>query len=387
MIPVAHAVRKSVIVSMIVSMIVGAIALAPPTAARAQGAAGDDGVFTVVDVDVDVTAETAAAARETAIESGHRAAFDRLMRRLVPNNQIQDVPQIDAERITQMVRSFGVDNEKTSAVRYLARLRFDFDRVATRRFLRESGTPFAETKSKTVLVLPVLRRAGIYLLWDAQNTWLQAWQALEPRDGLVPMIVPVGDLADINDISADQAVQGRQDRLDVVLRRYGATDAVLALAQVDGSGLGAAPTVQITLTRFGSQDSDRSTVLSVPGLAGASVEDTIAAAAPRVASQIEEDWKLDNLLRFDLPQELIAVLPLQDLADWVVVERLLSEIAFVESSELLALSRSGATVRLRYFGNQEQLGLALSQRDVRLTEEDDGWVLRHAPGAGSASAQ
>ena len=69
------------------------------------------------------------------------------------------------------------------------------------------------------------------------------------------------------------------------------------------------------------------------------------------------------------------------------LERLLSEIAFIEASELLALSRLGATVRLRYFGNQEQLSLSLSQRNVQLAEPDKGWTLRHVPDARNARAR
>jgi len=376
MIPIFRAMR--------LSMIVAAIALISVDTALGQNAPGDGGVFTVTDVSVDATAETATAAREKALENGHRDAFVRLMTRLVPLNLRKRELEADTGRITQLVKSFGVDQEKTSAVRYLATLRFAFDRDGMRKFLRKAGLPFAETQSKPVLVLPVLRRAGVYLLWDAQNTWRNAWSALPVPDGLVPIIVPNGDLADINDISADQAVRGRQDRLDAILARYGATDAILVLAALDTPRLGNAPVVQVTITRFGTRDGDRTTVLGVVAEPGASVEDTIAAAAPRGASQIEEDWKLDNLLRFDLPRELIAVMPLDDLSDWVSMKGRLSKIAFIEASELLALSRLGATVRLRYFGNEEQLTLALSQRDVRLAKDDNGWTLRNDPEAGSA---
>ena len=379
MIPVGRAARLSTIATV--------IALISVDTALGQNAPNDGGVFTVLDVAVDTTAETAAAARVKALASGHRAAFVRLMSRLVPRTLRKRKLEAGADRITQLVRSFGVDQEKTSAVRYLATLRFAFDRDGMRVFLREAGLAFAETQSKPVLVLPVLRRAGVYLLWDAQNTWLKAWSALPPPDGLVPIIVPKGELADLNDISAEQAVQGRQDRLDVILARYGATDAILALASIDTRRLGNAPVVQVTITRFGTRDADRTTVLAVTAKSGDSIEDTIAAAAPRAFFQIEEDWKLDNLLRFDLPRELIAVMPLDDLSDWVFMKRLLSEIAFIEASELLAFSRLGATVRLRYFGNQEQLALALSQRDVRLSEDDRGWTLRHDPEAGSARAR
>lgn len=368
--------------TLVVAIVLGAI-----TTALGQGAPDDDGVYTVLAVDVDARAETAAAARVKALEAGHRAAFDRLMTRMVPRNRRAELPEVSSKRLKQLVRSFGVDREKTSAVRYLATLRFEFDRAATRDFLRTAGVAFAETRSKPVLILPVLRRAGVYLLWDAQNTWRKAWSSLPAPDGLVPMIAPKGDLSDINDISADQAVRGRQDRLDVILRRYGATDAILALAVVDTRRIGNAPVVQVTITRFGAQDADRTTVLSVVAEPGSTIEETIAAAAPRAAAQIEEDWKQDNLLRFDLPQELVAVMRLDNLSEWVRMERLLSEIAFIETSELVALSRLGATVRLRYFGNQEQLSLALSQRDVRLTEGENGWVLQYTSGAESSLAR
>jgi hypothetical protein len=370
-----------------ISTFVAAIALTTLDPAAGQGVPAEHGVFTVLGVDVDAKAETAAAARGKALIAGHRQAFGRLMTRLVPRSRLSEIPAATNDQIAEIVRSFGVDQEKTSAVRYLATLRFEFDREGTRGFLRAAGVAFAETTSKPVLILPVLRRAGVYLLWDAQNTWRKAWSSLPASDGLVPMIVPKGDLSDVNDISPDQAVRGRQDRLDVILRRYDATDAILALAVVDTRRLGNAPVIQVTITRFGAQDADRTTVLSVVAEPGRSIEDTIAAAAPRAAAQIEEDWKLDNLLRFDLPQELVTLLRLDELSDWVAMERLLSEIAFIETIERLALSRQGATIRLRYFGSQEQLALALSQRDVRLTTAENGWILSHDRDGGSTRAR
>ena len=69
------------------------------------------------------------------------------------------------------------------------------------------------------------------------------------------------------------------------------------------------------------------------------------------------------------------------------MERVLSEIAFIEAIDLLALSRGGVTVRLRYLGNQEQLALALSQHDVRLVKDADHWILRHEQDARSTRAR
>ena len=94
------------------STIVAALSLTSVGAALGQDAAEADGVFTVTDVAVDATAETAAAAREKALEMGHRSAFLRLMARLVPQNLRKREVEADFDRITQLVKSFGVDEEK-----------------------------------------------------------------------------------------------------------------------------------------------------------------------------------------------------------------------------------------------------------------------------------
>ena len=49
-----------------------------------------------------------------------------------------------------MVLSFGIDEEKTSRVRYIGSLSFQFRRAEVRRFLIRAGASFAETQSKPV---------------------------------------------------------------------------------------------------------------------------------------------------------------------------------------------------------------------------------------------
>ena len=83
-------------------------------------------VFEVRDVAVDVTAETATKARELALIEGRKLAFRRLLERLTLRIEHQGLPDLGAEEIAAYVNDFSVAEEKTSAVRYLARLNFRF---------------------------------------------------------------------------------------------------------------------------------------------------------------------------------------------------------------------------------------------------------------------
>ena len=87
-----------------------------PTLGKAQSA----NIYAVIGVDVDRTSETAAKARQEAIIEAHRLAFDRLMTRLVPADQRTGLPVPPQAKVVEMVLSFGIDEEKTSRVRYLS---------------------------------------------------------------------------------------------------------------------------------------------------------------------------------------------------------------------------------------------------------------------------
>lgn len=147
-------------------------------------------VYEVRDVPVDVTAETAAQAREQALAEGERQAFDLLLRRLTLAMDRDRLPTLDNTGMAALVKDFSVVEEKTSDVRYLAKLDFRFKREGVRNLLMDRGLPFAETASKPMVVLPVQESAAGLFLWDEPNPWRGAWRRLPPWAGWCPWCIP-----------------------------------------------------------------------------------------------------------------------------------------------------------------------------------------------------
>lgn len=341
-----------------------------------SGRAGAQEVFTVTDVRVDATAETAAAARETALAEGQRRALGRLLERLTLRADHARLPALEPSQIAALVRNFEVEEEKTSPVRYLARLTVRFKPGAVRGLLRSHGVPFAETLSKPVLVLPVYDMAGALALWDDRNPWRTAWARQPKRDGLVPLVAPLGDLADIADIGAEQAVRGDDARIAAIARRYGAADALVALARLRTVPLTNLPVLEVSVSRFGAVAQEETIVETFTAASPEGSEELLARAAEAVAVAVEENWKRDNLLRFDREGELAVAVPIEGLEDWLEVKRRLERVAFIRRSDLVYLSRGEARARLRFIGEQEQLTLALAQSDLVLSRGATSWILR-----------
>ena len=356
--------------------VIGALFMAVGSIGIGSVSAQTGGVYTVGGVAVDMTADTAAAAREQAIAAGHVLAFRRLIARLVPNSQRAALPALAQSGIVPLVLSYEIESEKRSSVRYLGSLKFRFRRADVRQLLQNSGVGFAETRSKPVLLLPVYDSAGAKLLWDDPNPWLLAWNAVPPSDGLVPIRLPAGDLADIRDISAEQAVAGNADQLALIAERYGASAVLVAEASVTADPSSGARSLTVATRYFGGTSDGRTAVRSFAYTEGEADETVIGRAAQKVALQVEEDWKQENLIRFDNQNSLIARISLTDLRQWVEVRRKLQGIAFLQRWQLVAMSRQRASVRLTYYGDAEQLRVALAQRDLMLDQGAVDWLLR-----------
>ncbi|MGE0652499.1 MAG: DUF2066 domain-containing protein [Alphaproteobacteria bacterium] len=343
--------------------------------------ASDPEVFTVRGVAVDATANSAIEAREQALASGQGAAFNRLLERLTLASDRQKLPVLGTDKINDLVKDFEVSDEKTSAVRYLASLTVRFKPDVVRNFLREQGVGFAESRSKTLLVLPVMEVIGALALWDDPNPWREAWNRLPPSDGLVPLVQAKGDLQDVAIIGAEQAVRGDPSRLGAIAGRYGAADVLVARAgmrQPEGAMVqsGSGPWLQVVLTRIGVAPLEQTHVEAFYPEAGEAMEALLLRAAQAIAAQVQEEWKRNNRLRFDTGDELNVDVPLSSLAQWLEIKAKLETVPFIRRTNLTFLSRKGARLRLNFIGDEEQLRLALIQNDLVLERSAASLVLR-----------
>ena len=194
-------------------------------------------------------------------------------------------------------------------------------------------------------------------------------------DGLVPLVVPIGDLSDIATIGVQQAIGGDANGLNAIAAKYGATDVMVVQAVLGTDPVSARSSVMVTGTRYGSV-ADAQTIVRGFIAEGTETEDTLLARAAReTAIEIEEAWKQDNLLRFEEESVLSVVVPIRNLKDWLVVKERLGRMAVVRNIDVVVLSRTEVRVNLHYLGNPDQLALALEQADLTLAQSFGHWVL------------
>ena len=359
-------------------LLLGALcALSAPAAAQSRF-----DVFTIAPVRVDVTAASASAARDQALIEGERRALQMLIERLTLAAGRSRLPQPNSAQLSDLVQGFEVANERRSGVRYIADYTFHFRPDSVRQLLGQAGIAFAETPSKPLVVLAVLLDGDRAALWDDPNPWRDAWARAKLPPGLVPLVIPLGEIADVAAIDTDAALHGDDARLRSLSQRYDGDDVLVTAATVSQ---GATRSLDVVTSRYtpGNPASRQTWSNSVTANPTESDTAMMTRALADTMARVEEAWKVANILDLRQSGTLTVRVAAGSLRDWVVVRDRLTGIPAVRSSQLMSIDRGGARVEIRYVGDPAQLRLALAQRDLELSGNDPDWVLRQR-GSGGA---
>ena len=339
--------------------------------------------FTVANIYVDVTDQTASAARKKALAIGEKKAFDILLKRLTLRIDHERLPILNAENIATFIQDFEVSNEKNSEIRYLAYLTYRFKPNDIRYLLRDNKIKFAETISKPILVLPVYQTAGAVYLWDNPNQWREAWlsnlgmvksSVRDQMAGLVPMLFGKGDLNDIATISAELAVKGDIKSLAAIAAKYNVAKTLVAISNLRSNNRGA-PILEVRISEYTKHTRKQLFVIRIIAQEKEDIKALLKRANLEVIARIEESWKLDNLLKFERINVMAVNMPIDNLIEWVNAKRRLIRVAVIENVELVIFSRKEVRFNIHFIGEAEQLQLALEQLDMELNEQKSGWIL------------
>lgn len=350
-------------------------------------AAADEAAFTVTGVQVDVTEANAAKARERAFVEVPRLAFQRLLERLVPAAEQARVPHLSDMQLDALVRDSQLEQEKASSVRYIASFTVRFKPEAVRGILESARASYVDNRRPPLLVLPVYV-ADRPLLWDDPNPWRQAW-ARRSSDGLVPTVVPLGELADVMAITADQATAHDSAALTAISARYDTRDGVVAVAMLS-PGPDGTQVVDVELTGFGPS-APPGGEYHIAGKPSEPVEALMRRAADTVAKALGEGYKQQRLsggltvaatdTGIGGAGQIPALVSLSGLDNWLAVRQRLTTLPQLKRFEVVSLSRSEAALILHYSGDPTQLEATLAAAGFAIAPGQDGTWVMQPPGA------
>jgi hypothetical protein len=349
-------------------------------------------------VKVDATADTAAAARESARTDGQRRALTAVIERLSGSPETTKLPKLDDKAITDLVDSFEVANERMSAVHYVADYTFHFRPSKIRRLVRvadsaapdSGGKTTAESGAKTsgdadnrpIVVLPVYNDGASLVLWDDPNEWRSAWAQRSSGSGPTRLTLPLGDAKDLALIDAAKAQSGVSEALNSVAQRNGGSEAVVAVATTRRQG-GDLAGIEVSVKRYRSGRLVDTQGRSFDANPGEGEADFLRRVADAAAADIENSSRSNTDSHTDQQASLAVIVPINSLGDWLRVRDRLASITSIRKVNLLSLNRQEARIEVKYVGSQDQLKSSLSEVSLDLGGGDPLWRIQSSGAASS----
>lgn len=328
-----------------------------------RAAPADSKMFSAGGIKVDVTAETAAKAREQALQDGQKRALMVVMERITPDYVVEQLAELVPDDIINMVRDMSVSNEKTSSVRYMATLDVSFNADAVRDLLRQNGLPYVRTSGKQMLILPVYKRspAASPVLWDEDNPWLRAWNNRTVESYMIPLTVPAGDLADNNLLNVEQVVQGDLKAAENLAKRYEA-EGILVVRMTRN---GAVFTVDAMAMDEATASEIKNFSFTLP--LKKNTASTYANAVKKVVNYLENVWKRDQMVQFNEVTPLVAMVPVSTVKQWTVIQKRLDRIPLISSYNLQAARAGVLQLTIFFAENLDRLQKEMAKRMLKLT--------------------
>ncbi len=342
-------------------------------AASPQALAQENHVFTVRDIDVDVTAESAAEARDKAFILAQEEAFVRLAGKLLPNASGENIAVPEPQVLQNLIRNFEINREQLSSVRYKASFTFRFKEDAIRNYLERTGLQYTDVASKPILVLPYYQTENQILLWDRFNPWLSAWRETDQQGGLVPVITPIGDLEDIQSLNDQQPLNYEKPALDLLVNRYGAGEAILAIAAMPGeNSLPPTSTAEYPLVIFiyrtDRPEPEFVTRLAVEPAPAETLDSLLQKGVKAVYEVLQQYWKNQTVVRPDEKNHLLVNVYYRSLEQWLTTKQAIESVQGVTGIEYRSINPDFALVKLSFQGSERRLRLALAQENIILSQ-------------------
>jgi hypothetical protein len=352
------------------------------TSSHAQTA--DTSVYGVTDVAVDVTADSAAHARDQAITQAQRLAFGQLLERLGVDASVG--AKLSDDDIATLVQNFEVQNERASSVRYLGVFTVNFKPNAVRAYLGGRSTGFTEQRSPPIVILPVYESNGHDILWEENTRWRSAWDGAPHNGGLVPIIVPAGGLDDISVVSTEEAVDGTQEAIKALIDKYQAGGA--AVMTLKGSLDNPAAGFTVDIQRYGPDG--EALALEQVSFFGpndkSALDSALAQGVKKARHQLEVDWKQDlkgpsrafqqgagtdsQIVVENGPSgRIAATVPIATLAQWAQIQRKLGSVPGIERVDVITLQRGAVSIEIQYRGDIEDVQTALMLHNLQLKQD------------------
>ncbi len=324
------------------------------------GTSAKANLYRVSGVSVAAERSSALEAKEAALAEGQVVAFKRLITRLSPQSAGQ-LPQVTEETVLPYVLGVSIENEKTTATKYMGSIAVEFNPTTVKELLKTKQVTYLKTQAPSLLVIPEYIVNNQTQTLEASNPLYQALKGKKDFAPFYQAIVP----------------EGTDEELNLMRNSIGGATSLLSKYQKD----------RVMILRLVREEGDMwfmsSSFYPPSGMqnqvvqkrfrfAGGDQKIAAGQMADAMFKEMEERWRADRTSSFSEKQTLYLRIPVNSLSDWLQLEKEMKTWSFFEEVALKGLYLPQVLVEATYKGDDDTIASRLREVGWRMEKDFSG---------------
>jgi hypothetical protein len=307
------------------------------------------------------------------IRNAAERAFAIVLDRLLPTaeGQAQFMAAHDLDDFSDFTH---IVEENNLEQRYIATLDFCFDAVRLRQAMIAAGLQWSELQSPPILVVPVWKGPDGARAWYRDNKWLAGWwDAVASYNGLLSLRQLDRNLINERQFRGEDLADANPLKLAAAASLVKAEQIMVVMAALDYDG--SKPVITITARLFDKNGQLLTDIFYGDQMILTNLDqEGLDEMRRKIIAKMDSGWHMANLIDGAVADYLTVFMPVSSVKDWAKRLTALSEVAVVQSYDILSLDTRGGQVVLRLVGSREALSNALAAHKLELVD-DDGRLL------------
>ena len=311
-------------------------------------------LYKVTNVPVAAVRSSALEAKEAALAEGQVEAFNRLIARLAPDHFLE-IPRVTEESVLPYVLGVSIENEKTTATKYIGNISVEFNPTAIKELLNTEQVTYLKAQAPSLLVIPEYVNNEQTLVLDEANP---LYVALKSKQNFAPFYQAV-----VPDGTEEEKALVQQDMVQKadLLKEYKKEKLMFLRLQHEGGDMW-----QISSSFYPSNNMDGQALIKRFRFSSGDPKQASLQMAEALFEEMEARWREDRTTSLNKQNTLYLRVSVNSLQEWLTLEKEMREWSFLEQVSLRGIYLPQILMEISYKNGEDEVIKRLS---------DLGWYL------------
>ena len=312
----------------------------------------------IFNVDNIVVKNTANQNKEKLLDKAFQEGFEKLTKKILINKDLLSVEKTSLKEIKKLVSTYQIIENEEFYVNDEVKVNLSFDREKINRFFYVRGISYADISDTNVVIFPVLIKNNDFFLFS-ENYFYNNWsnQYFDEENEFINYVLPIENLEDLQLINSNK---NDLESLPIkqILSNYDLKDYIFLILTIKNN--------KIDIFLKGSISGNK-VIKNFSVSSGDEGEDIIYNnAIKEVKREIDEIWKLQNLIDIRTPSFLNTVLEIKKDNDLLNLRKALNKIDLIESYNVMELNTKYAKIKIKSKLDDQGIRVIISNNEWKL---------------------